>query len=213
MKPIDRIKEVIKAKKMKPGAFEKIAGISHGSLQSALKKNSNLRDDTLTNILNAYPDINPEWLLTGRGEMFRKGKAKPLIEPPKISPFFERIIKLAEYKGFKSINDFAINGLGYSSAEKINRLKKEENKPSYHIITSITNKFVDVNPNWLLTGLGEMLKGLEGTYSEKTSQTNIEDIIASKVEEKILPQIEEKMQSQIKELKAFIQKYLQNTQI
>lgn len=71
---------------------------------------------------------------------------------------FARISQISENKGFNSINDFALNGLGYASAEKINRLKKEGNKPSFEIIEDITNKFVDVDSGWLINGKGEMLK-------------------------------------------------------
>lgn len=71
---------------------------------------------------------------------------------------FARISQISENKGFRSINDFALNGLGYASAEKINRLKKEGNKPSFEIIEDITNKFADVDAGWLVTGKGEMVK-------------------------------------------------------
>ncbi|MGM5630278.1 S24 family peptidase [Apibacter raozihei] len=72
--------------------------------------------------------------------------------------FFERIVQLLEYKGFRSVNDFSVNGLGYSSSEKINRLKKLGAKPSFDILEDIANKFEDVNVNWLLTGKESMLK-------------------------------------------------------
>jgi len=71
---------------------------------------------------------------------------------------FARILQISEHEGFKSVNDFAINGLGYASAEKINRLKREGNKPSFEIIQDITNKFVNIDPGWLINGNGEMLK-------------------------------------------------------
>lgn len=68
---------------------------------------------------------------------------------------FERISKIAETKGFRSINDFALNGLGYKSSEKINRLKDPSKKPSYEIVFDISNKFEDVNVRWLVTGENE----------------------------------------------------------
>lgn len=74
------------------------------------------------------------------------------------SNIFERIQSISDSKGFKSINDFALNGLNYSSSEKINRLKKTGKKPSYDILEDITNKFEDVDANWLLTGRGDMFR-------------------------------------------------------
>lgn len=70
---------------------------------------------------------------------------------------FERILQLSEYKGFKSINDFAKSGLGYNSSEKLNRLKDVSKKPSFDIIEDISNKFEDICVRWLVTGEGEML--------------------------------------------------------
>jgi hypothetical protein len=68
---------------------------------------------------------------------------------------FERITLIGSNKGFKSINDFAINGLGYRSSEKINRLKDPSKQPSFEIIRDISNKFEDISVRWLVTGIGE----------------------------------------------------------
>jgi len=76
----------------------------------------------------------------------------------KNSNFFERIMQIAEYYGYNSANDFAKNALNYSSSEKINRLKKENNKPSIDILLDISNKFENINLNWLLAGEEPMFK-------------------------------------------------------
>ncbi len=74
----------------------------------------------------------------------------------KTSIFFERISEVLISKGFKNLNDFAINGLGYSSSEKLNRLKDASKKPSVDILIDIANKFEDLDAGWLLTGKGQM---------------------------------------------------------
>lgn len=76
----------------------------------------------------------------------------------KNTSFFERIMQIIDYYNISNINEFAKEYLGYSSSEKINRLKKEGNNPSYDILLDISNKFENINMNWLLTGNGEMLK-------------------------------------------------------
>lgn len=55
------------------------------------------------------------------------------------------------------MHDFAINGLSYKAVEKLNRLKTPTKSPSYGILNDISNKFEDVNMNWLISGKGEML--------------------------------------------------------
>lgn len=76
----------------------------------------------------------------------------------KYSGFFERILQIIEYYGIKSVNSFACDFLKYESSEKINRLKKENANPSYEILLDISNKFEDIDMNWLITGRGSMLK-------------------------------------------------------
>jgi transcriptional regulator with XRE-family HTH domain len=68
-----------------------------------------------------------------------------------------RIKRFIEYKRLTT-NSFATI-LGYASSEKIARLfRKNDANPSYDIIYDITNKFVEINIEWLITGEGEMLK-------------------------------------------------------
>lgn len=71
MKPIERVKNIIEYNKLSISAFEKKTGMSNNSIQTAIKRTSNLKDDTLNSILNAFQDISAEWLLTGKGEMLK----------------------------------------------------------------------------------------------------------------------------------------------
>lgn len=72
MKSIDRVREIIKYENIPVSTFEKLTGMSNNSIQIALKRGSSLRDETLNDTLNAFQDINPEWLLTGCGEMLKR---------------------------------------------------------------------------------------------------------------------------------------------
>lgn len=75
--------------------------------------------------------------------------------------FYKRLTQLIEKKGFKSLNDFALNGLKYDSSSKLSRLKDENKKPSFEILEDIANKFEDLNLRWLILGKEEMIKGIE----------------------------------------------------
>jgi len=72
MKPIERVKKLIDYLDISISAFEKATGMSNNSIQTAIKRVSNLKDDTLNSILITYPDVSAEWLLTGKGSMFSK---------------------------------------------------------------------------------------------------------------------------------------------
>lgn len=65
---IDRILYFAESQGMSVRAFAKSVGISH----SLLGKTKALGSDKLEKILSTYPDLNPVWLLTGKGEMLEK---------------------------------------------------------------------------------------------------------------------------------------------
>lgn len=114
---------------------------------------------------------------------------------------FERIRQLYEDQGFKSLNDFSKNGLGYSSPQKLNRLKKPGAKPSIDIVLDLVNKYDTLCVRWLLTGKGNMYKdiGLNATsdhlasYGWKSNKDEkiklLESMLADK--EKIITLLEE----------------------
>lgn len=69
-----RIKEFIDFIDVSVAFFEKSVGMSNGSFASQLKNNKTIGVDKIENILRVYPQINPEWLLTGKGEMIKNKK-------------------------------------------------------------------------------------------------------------------------------------------
>lgn len=62
----DRLLAFIKAKSLSQKRFEQAAGLSNGYINKLRHSPS---ADKLSHILEAYPDINRIWLLTGEGDM------------------------------------------------------------------------------------------------------------------------------------------------
>lgn len=75
---LSRIKKFIDFKDFSVSFFEKEVNMSNGSFASQLKNNKTIGVDKLENILKKYSEINPEWLLTGKGEMLKSEKLKPI---------------------------------------------------------------------------------------------------------------------------------------
>ncbi|MDR3287179.1 MAG: hypothetical protein LBT27_07035 [Prevotellaceae bacterium] len=71
MNTIQRIKNFIDYKGISIRAFEQSVEMSNGSFASQLKNNKTIGVDKLENILHSYPEINPNWLLTGNGGMLK----------------------------------------------------------------------------------------------------------------------------------------------
>jgi len=64
-----RVGEYLEARNISYYAFENSLGASRGSISKAVKDGKSIGSSVLEKILNLYPDINPTWLLTGKGEM------------------------------------------------------------------------------------------------------------------------------------------------
>ena len=94
------------------------------------------------------------------------------------SNFFERTLRISVLYGYSGIPDLA-KALGYSSPEKLYRLKKENAKPSVDILQDLSNKFEDLDLNWYITGLGEITKSKKNVLkkNEDINEDIKEDIL------------------------------------
>lgn len=69
MKAINRIFEYISAKGLKPTRLEKEIGLSNGYLRTQERRDADLGEGVLLKILDYCLDLNPVWVLTGKGNM------------------------------------------------------------------------------------------------------------------------------------------------
>lgn len=58
-------------------------GITYGNFKGKAKEKA-LSSDVLAKIITKYPDINPEWLLTGNGKMLKSEGATEVIKTPRV---------------------------------------------------------------------------------------------------------------------------------
>ncbi len=78
-----RVEEIIVFKKMNISSFEEKISVSNNSIGTAIRRKASFKSNVLNKILNSFPDINPTWLLTGRGSMFVKNVTNNSINEPK----------------------------------------------------------------------------------------------------------------------------------
>lgn len=155
----EKISEYLVAKGISMYAFENAIGASRGSISKAVKENKSIGSQVLENILRVYSDINPDWLLTGRGSMLRDSKISeetklgyPPIATP-ISPAEESIIykmyqeEKADWKAEKKEKDTKIDQLQselrQQSAELAVLKAKYQDKESGFKFPNITEDFTD----------------------------------------------------------------------
>lgn len=77
---LQRLEEYLKYKKIAPAKLEKMAGLANGYIR---KNKGSLSSVKLGDILSVLPDLNGDWLLTGRGGMLiddvGDGTKQPLV--------------------------------------------------------------------------------------------------------------------------------------
>lgn len=77
----DRLGRFISYLGLKPTSFEVALGFSNGSIGKTLNEKRALGSDRLETIVSKYPELNPIWLLTGRGDMTKVDSASLVSEP------------------------------------------------------------------------------------------------------------------------------------
>lgn len=74
MGAVQRLQQFIETKEISKYRFYQNTGLSNGSLD----KGENIGSDKCEKILYAYPELNPDWLLTGRGSMLKEEYTQPM---------------------------------------------------------------------------------------------------------------------------------------
>ena len=94
----ERIRQIIEYYNISIRQFEQKISVSDGLIHKALARKSGLKSDTLAKILDIFPQINPDWLLLGKGEMLRVSSPEP-PSAPTLSALLDRISDLAQELG------------------------------------------------------------------------------------------------------------------
>jgi len=71
-----RLGEFIEAVGISYYAFENTIGASRGAISKAVKDEKSIGSNVLEKILIHFPQLNPDWLLTGNGAMFTSGASE-----------------------------------------------------------------------------------------------------------------------------------------
>ena len=94
---LERIKQFIDYKGIAISAFEKSIGMSNASFGKSLKTGGTIGGDKLENILITYSELNPVWLMTGKGEMLKKPE-NSMAEEPQMIAFLRELLAEKEAK-------------------------------------------------------------------------------------------------------------------
>lgn len=79
-----RVEEVINHYNLNVRSFEERVGVSNNSIGTAIRRHASFKSNVLNKILQAFPQVNPTWLLTGQGEMLLHGAGAALSQEPNL---------------------------------------------------------------------------------------------------------------------------------
>lgn len=136
MGTLQRIKIFIDNKGITIKAFEESVGFSNGAFGSQLRNNKTIGVDKIENILSVYPELSPEWLLTGKGTMLKTEKVYANAIP---ASFVND--KMSEYSGLKQIplvSQLVAAGFGSEDFQI-----KEQDVKDFYVVPKFRNKRVD----------------------------------------------------------------------
>ncbi|WP_075341820.1 hypothetical protein [Tenacibaculum agarivorans] len=115
-----RVEQIIVFKNMNIKSFEDRINVSNNSIGTAIRRKASFKSNVLNKILNSFPDINPTWLLTGKGKML----VADIVEEPNSLYANENIeFKVKEELLKLLLSDKEVNTL---LKDKVNKLLKKE---------------------------------------------------------------------------------------
>ena len=77
----DRIQLLLKEKNLTAGKFAEILDVQPSSISHLLSGRNNPNFDFLVKLLERFPDVNPDWFITGQGNILRNAMPDvPVIE-------------------------------------------------------------------------------------------------------------------------------------
>lgn len=91
----------------------------------------------------------------------------------------ERILLIMKHK---NLSKRAFAKLLDCSDTAINNIVTKRNEPGFKILSGILQTYVDISPEWLLTGKGEMLRS-DSVRLEPEDQKTLKDLVKSQKSE------------------------------
>jgi|GEM_PF-1505273 len=141
---VSRISDLIQYLNTSVNKFEQDIGVTQSRIAKAIKRNSDISADIVQKISDRFPNISPNWLLKGEGEMILD-KMKKNISRDRLNIAVASLrkthIKIAEEMGYSRPQTISDNLKGNATQK---------------FILHLCNLY-GFNPEWILKGEGEMI--------------------------------------------------------
>lgn len=124
----DRISEFIKYKSITIAEFERNVGLANGYIK---KFKGSIGSDKLNNVASFYPELNIDWLVTGKGPMLKSDPASSNVQTGTIN---------TNHQG--TFHDVSTSIGGYSKLEEENEKLRKEVEELRAKVTTLQNQLL-----------------------------------------------------------------------
>lgn len=112
----ERLRRLMKAEAINSSRLAEILGIQSSGISHILSGRNNPSFDFVVKILNRFPQVNPDWLITGKGPMYRDSVKNATSQPdsmvsdtvPERAPLADTVSPVAESSVKDEVSDFGI---------------------------------------------------------------------------------------------------------
>jgi len=169
MDTTERIKLIMKYYSIDEETFAKKVGIMSTTLDHILKGRKNASLDIIKKIISAFPEINSEWLLMGKGAM------QTYMESTT-----ERIKLIMKYYSIDKVKFAEKVGMMPTTLDHILKGRKNATLDNIKMITSA---FPEISSDWLILGNGAMnnntpvSKVIEELFSTESNVRRIKEML------------------------------------
>lgn len=113
MKAINRLVQYLDFKGIKNSHLESAISLSNGYINTQIKRGSDIGEGILVKILDYCPDLNPMWLLAGKGDMIKLDQPKiQQLHHPKIRETVQEVqtVNLYDFEASAGLRTLFDNG-------------------------------------------------------------------------------------------------------
>ena len=79
-----RLTQFLQLEQLSPARFADVLGVQRSGISHILSGRNKPGFDLIEKILIKFPDVSAEWLITGKGKMYKESTPLPLLNEPQI---------------------------------------------------------------------------------------------------------------------------------
>lgn len=126
----NRLQKLIDSEQLTPAKFAEILGVQRSAISHIITGRNKPSYDLINKILSKFPSLNSEWLITGKGDMYRAAKQRSLFD-------FE-----PEIPTKKSVNESTIQKSTIDSDTSVTDIKKTSSNQNSISNTDVTDTII-----------------------------------------------------------------------